>query len=165
MPVSVFLSASFDEASVMGEGDHGRVSAGEGRWRRTDRRPAASTPGWPITRTCMVAQETGRWPHTEHLWLDRGVVVRPGHEDELVRRGARLGVDLNVQDSVPAVSLRERGFELVETSALLSLLFDHDGFLIIGDLEDHVLVGAADLHLLKFLQAFLVALHTGRLRA
>merc|ERR1719454_1887980 len=98
----------------------------------------------------------------EHLWLHARVVVAPRDKDELVGRRARLGGDLDVEDGVAAVAVRQLRCELLEAGALFSFFLDDNALLVVGDLEDNVLVRTADLHLIELLHAFGAALHAGR---
>ena len=63
----------------------------------------------------------------------------PGHEDELVGGGARLGVDLDVEDGVPAVAVGQLRAERLEVLSLLALGLDLDELIVVGDPEDQVL--------------------------
>ena len=72
----------------------------------------------------------------EHLRLHRRVVVRPRDEDELVGGRARLGVDLDVEDRVAALTVGQGLGEILKRGALLALRIDRDELLVIGDLEN-----------------------------
>ena len=72
----------------------------------------------------------------EHLGLDGRVVIRPRHENELVGGGTRLGVDLDVEDRVAALTVGQGLGEILKRGALLALRIDRDELLVIGDLEN-----------------------------
>ena len=69
----------------------------------------------------------------------QGQRLAPSDEDELVGRRARLGVDLDVEHGVAAVSVGELSAEGLEILGLLALRLNLDELLVIGDLEDQVL--------------------------
>lgn len=65
----------------------------------------------------------------------------PGDENQLVGSRARLRVDLDIKDSIAAVTIWEPTAESLEILGLLALLLNLNEFLVIGDLEDKVLQG------------------------
>ena len=69
----------------------------------------------------------------------QGQRLAPSDEDELVGRRPRLGVDLDVEHGVAAVTVGEISAEGLEILGLLALLLNLDELLVIGDLEDQVL--------------------------